>query len=49
MYKLAMCKRYGHSLVRQLILAIKRLFSNNYIMIHKNIDLRQYDQTEEED
>ena len=49
MYKLAICKRYGHSLVRQFILFIKRLFSNRYVTIHKNIDLRQHDQTEEED
>ena len=49
MYKLAICKRYGRSLVRQFILTIKRMFSTNYIMIHKHIDLKLYDETEEED
>ncbi|KKL82080.1 hypothetical protein LCGC14_1988330 [marine sediment metagenome] len=48
MYRLAICKTYGYSIVRRLILAIKRWFSTNYVMIHKQIDLRLYDGDDEE-
>ena len=47
-YKLALLKTYGYSIVRRIATLIKRAFSNRYIMIHSNIDLRQYDRMEEE-